>query len=241
MRALTAEDILRAWELGQGRRLIDQGLLLLALAVPEVSMTELSHLPVGQRNAQLLALRQSTLGAMAECLAVCPHCGASLEFSLDTANLATAHPVPRECQLVSGDYEVGFRLPNSLDLAAIAGCDDMSTARLMLIERCVLQAACGSEAVAAQDLPENVVLALAAAMLEIDPDAELGLELDCSDCGHTWTTVFDVASFFWTEIKAQAKRLMRDVHTLARAYGWREADILALSATRRKFYLELST
>jgi len=32
---------------------------------------------------------------------------------------------------------------------------------------------------------------------------------------------------------------LSDVHTLARAYGWRERDILTLSPTRRQFYLNM--
>ena len=39
---------------------------------------------------------------------------------------------------------------------------------------------------------------------------------------------------------AWARRTLRDVHVLARAYGWREADVLALSPTRRQIYVELS-
>ena len=46
-------------------------------------------------------------------------------------------------------------------------------------------------------------------------------------------------SFLWTEIEAWAWRMLSDVHTLARAYGWGERDILALSPTRRQFYLEM--
>jgi len=45
--------------------------------------------------------------------------------------------------------------------------------------------------------------------------------------------------FFWAELAAEAKRLLREVDALARAYGWREADILALSSQRRHAYLEL--
>ena len=41
------------------------------------------------------------------------------------------------------------------------------------------------------------------------------------------------------ELATQAKRLLREVHFLARAYGWREADILAMSARRRQAYLEM--
>jgi hypothetical protein len=50
--------------------------------------------------------------------------------------------------------------------------------------------------------------------------------------------IFDIASFFWTEIAAEAKRLLGEVHILASAYGWREADILSLNPLRRRFYLE---
>ncbi|HEX2516118.1 MAG TPA: phage baseplate protein, partial [Chloroflexota bacterium] len=37
----------------------------------------------------------------------------------------------------------------------------------------------------------------------------------------------------------RARRLLREVHTLARAYGWREAEILALPGRRRQTYLDL--
>jgi len=53
--------------------------------------------------------------------------------------------------------------------------------------------------------------------------------------------MFDIVSFFWSEICVQAKRLLREVHILARAYGWREADILSMSAARRQLYLEMVT
>jgi hypothetical protein len=35
-----------------------------------------------------------------------------------------------------------------------------------------------------------------------------------------------------------AKAYLNEVHMLAWAYGWREADILAMSSARRQFYLE---
>ena len=35
-------------------------------------------------------------------------------------------------------------------------------------------------------------------------------------------------------------RILREVHTLAAAYGWSEAEILALSPARRRVYLELA-
>jgi hypothetical protein len=78
-------------------------------------------------------------------------------------------------------------------------------------------------------------------MAECDPQAELLLDLNCPACQHTWQVLFDIVSFFWMELSVQAKRLMREVHLLARSYGWREADILSMSAMRRQFYLDLVT
>ena len=65
------------------------------------------------------------------------------------------------------------------------------------------------------------------------------LALACPACGHRWQSVFDIAAFLWREIDAWAQRTLRDVHALARGYGWHESDILALTATRRQIYLEM--
>jgi hypothetical protein len=67
------------------------------------------------------------------------------------------------------------------------------------------------------------------------------LDFACPSCGHEWQSLFDIAAFFWAEIAAQARRLLREVHQLASAYGWREADILAMSARRRRAYLEMTS
>jgi hypothetical protein len=76
-------------------------------------------------------------------------------------------------------------------------------------------------------------------MVQADPQADVQLALTCPACGHQWEATFDIASFFWSEIDSWAHRILREVHTLASAYGWREADILAMSPQRRQLYLEM--
>ena len=66
------------------------------------------------------------------------------------------------------------------------------------------------------------------------------IDLECSACGRRWQVVLDIESFLWTKFGGLARRLLREVHALARAYGWREPDILAMSATRRHYYLEMA-
>jgi hypothetical protein len=87
--------------------------------------------------------------------------------------------------------------------------------------------------------PRALVRALVERLGAADPGAETLLTLTCPACDHRWQTVLDVASFFWDELATRATRLLREVHTLARAYGWREAEILALPGRRRQSYLEL--
>jgi hypothetical protein len=76
-------------------------------------------------------------------------------------------------------------------------------------------------------------------MSSADPLADVQLALTCPACDHKWEQAFDIADFLWNEIQAWAQQTLRDVHSLALVYGWREADVLALSPTRRQMYLEL--
>jgi hypothetical protein len=242
MHTLTARDLLRVWEWGEALHPVDRALGLLAIACPEKTHDELAALSIGQRDALLLSLRELTLGPRLGSFARCPECGERLEFSLDVADLRAAdagEPVETEQTITAEEYEVHFRLPNSLDLAAVARCDDVGIARNLLVQRCVLQARRGAKEVAADTLSEAVIAALAAQMAACDPLSEMQLDLCCTECGHRWPAILDIVSFFWEELSARVKRLLDEIHVLARAYGWREPDILALSDRRRRLYLEM--
>ncbi len=220
-------------------------MLLLALAEPGIAQDGLSALSVGQRNAALLLLRQKTLGTPAPCLMACPDCGERLEFTLDTGAMVPPttelvwEPDTRIHRLSVDGRMLSFRLPNSLDLASIVACPDADAARRLLLARCIMAAGDDEPEVDAGQLSRRELDALADAMSECDPLTEVTLALDCPACQHSWKALFDIVTFFWTELEALAKRLLRDVHTIASAYGWHESEILALSAARRHYYLEL--
>jgi len=146
---------------------------------------------------------------------------------------------PAELALAQEGFELRFRLPDSLDLLAVERCPEVEEARRRLAERCVLEARRDGQPVAVGDFSEDELAALAAGMVEADPGAELLLELLCPACGEVWWELLDVAAFFWAELEVQARRLLREVSVLARAHGWREADVLALSPWRRAMYLEM--
>jgi hypothetical protein len=229
--------MLHVWERGQARPPVERALTLLAAACPEETPDELAGLPVGRRDARLMVLREWTFGPHLHSVAPCPACGKRLEISASVADLLV--PVedapPERLEVEVGEHRLALRLPDSRDLHALAGAGDLPALRRRLLGRCLLAPA----AVDPEELPDDVVEAAAARMAEADPQADVRLSLACALCGHAWLAVFDIVTFFWREIEAWALRTLREVHTLAMAYGWREADVLALSPWRRQIYLQM--
>lgn len=242
MRALSGQEILRIWEIGVGQHFLDRALIILAVAFPETSPEALAALNIGERDARLLSVREWTFGSGLNGYAECPQCQERLKFTLPVANIRAASPsgtARRAYELFVKGFDLRFRLLDSRDLRTAMSYEDLDKARHFLVECCLLQASRGKAPLASSELPAEIIAALAARIAECDPQAEVLLDLDCPACGHRWQVLFDITTFFWTELVAQAKHLLREVHTLARAYGWHEADILAMTAWRRQCYLEM--
>jgi hypothetical protein len=196
---------------------------------------------MGQRDALLLTLRIWTFGSQLVALATCSGCGERVELNFSAGDLRVApdRELDDVLSLHTAGYEVRFRLPNSLDLAAVANQADVTNIRHLMLERCLLTAFHNGEPRCSDQLPTEVVEAMVAHMAQADPQADVQLLLACPRCGQQWQAVFDIESFFWSEINAWASRTLHEVHILASRYGWREMDILAMSPWRRQFYLNM--
>lgn len=241
MRALSTVELLTVWELGADQRAAQRAFTLLAATADDGSTDQIAQLSIGQCDERLLTLRERTFGPQLSALSACPSCDETLQFEINAADIRqTPASEPGESmELTHGEYEVRFRLPTNLDIIALDSKADVQTNREHLLKRCVLGARHEKAAITTEDLPPEVVLALADRMAQADPQADVQLALACPQCGHSWHSTLDIASFFWSEINAWARRLLNDVHTLASAYGWRETEILSLSAARRQAYLEV--
>lgn len=240
MRVPSASQLLEVWERGLAQPSVQRALLLLAVACPEKSLDDLARLSIGQRDALLLTLREWTFGSQLDGVTSCPQCSEGLELTFNVADVrATSQVEPDESlTLNAAGYQVQFRLPNSLDLT-VADSQAVTSAQRALVERCVLSAHQNGEERSADQLPEQVVMAMQERMSQADPQALVQLNVTCPACGHPWQAEFDIGSYFWAEVNAFALRSLQQVHTLALAYGWSEADILAMSPWRRQIYLEM--
>lgn len=241
MRGLSTANLLDIWEQGMVQSPIQQALLLLAAACPEKTLEELAQLSLGQRDALLLQLREQTFGGQLTSVATCPACSERSELNFNIIDIRAAPgqaPFERLSLSLNG-YDIEFHLPNSLDVAAIANQSDPVTARFSLLKQCLEQIHHQGQEQSLEQLPTSIIEAVETRMAEADPQADIQLDLQCPVCQHVWQVAFDIVSFFWSEIHTWAQRTFYEVHLLASAYGWREADILALSAQRRYLYLEM--
>jgi hypothetical protein len=244
MKPLTASDIVRVWEQGYEKHPIEQAMLFLSSALPESSVGALAELAIGQREALLLTLREITLGGTLACAVACPQCGERLEFEVaaDDIRMSGGDGLRQaQYEIEQEGWAVTYRLPDSRDMASAALARGVEAAREELIARCVLFVEYEGSPVERDGVPESLLTAVADDMAQNDPQADTLFDLTCPNCGFEWQALLDMASFLWIEAEASAKRLLDEVHVLARAYGWHESEVLAMSSARRQHYLEMAT
>jgi hypothetical protein len=168
-----------------------------------------------------------------------------LEFVVDSQELAKglkapAAPAPE----LDG---IAMRPANTLDLLASAAAASQEDALAILLARTSCAATEQMEAVNSparaqrwlQDQPKRLAKLLTRRFEQLNAPAEIRIRLECSACGDSSVVDLDVVRYFLKELGAAARRLMTEIHELARAYGWNEAAIAAMSGARRTAYLEM--
>jgi hypothetical protein len=228
MSMLPAAGLLRLWEQAEGLPPVQRALALAAGAGGHAEA--LSSQPLGRTHACLLDLRGGLLGPTLAATAGCPACQAIVEFTLDGDVLRKQPTGPPAARVTAGGVVVDWRAPTPADLVGLASGP---APERVLRERCLTVTPDDAR------LTETLVHQVEQAMAVADPLAEVIAVLTCPDCGADFESDLDVGGFVWAEVDARAKRLLHEVDVLARAYGWTEGEVLALSEHRRATYLRI--
>lgn len=238
---LSDRRLLDLWDTQRELMPVRQALALLAMAWPELPSTHWQGLSLGQRDRHLLALHGAWFGGRFELAATCGRCGETLELDFTAADIS-APVVEREAvtEIEAAGYRLRCRPPTSSDLLAVADLGPGEAGQQAMLERCVEAVDPDPQLGSPGAWPEALRTAAEEAMAQADPQAEVALAVNCPVCGHGWSETFDILAYLWDEIDQWAKRMLREVHVLASAYGWSEAEVLALGPVRRRVYLELN-
>ncbi len=239
--APSTAKLLDIWDAGSTLDHTGRALLLLQLAHADHGKDRLMELTIGERDEMLLDVREHLFGSLIDAVDSCGACGAQVQVAFEIGRVREHSATTRSHSLtvLEDDYEVEARLPTSADLLAIRRCETIEDGRALLLARCVSRARYQDGDFDPRDLPESVQREIARAMGEADPLANIELVLACAACCHEWRRQFDVVDYLWTEIERFGSKTLRDVHLLARHYGWSEETIVGLSPFRRRWYLEM--
>ncbi len=236
MSGLDSRSLLELWESGRRRHPLDRALLLAGLSAPGLEADRLADLPLGQVNRRLLQLREALFGGRIASTVRCEHCRETIEIELTIGELL-AVAVREETRAIRLEAAgCVFRPPSLRDLADLLGREEEEGA-IRLLQLCCVE---GDPEKADAAEREALLESVGRALERLDPLADLDLALTCGACGEASSVTLDIARYLWSEIETEARTLLREVDALARAYGWSEAEILALGSSRRRSYLELA-
>jgi hypothetical protein len=224
MRALSSAEMLSLWDRTRGVRPLCLVLEFLVCAAPERTAEEWWNLPFGQVCEALFGFRSLMFGPAMPGVVSCPHCTARLEFSFACGDLQREKHRPGPIRISWPGESAKIRLPTPTDLVAARDSRE-------LLSRCASSPLEPSPA---------AIEAASTGVQEADPMVETMLDLECPSCKFKWQALLDIVSYLSIELSHHARRLLGEIHRLANAYGWSEEAILAMSAGRRRAYLELS-
>ena len=180
---------------------------------------EASKLTLREFDDCLANLHISLFGSRLPCEADCSACGERFEFEINLTELRTAIAREAEPYTVDRDGVVSapsgrrFRLPRVDDLAHVT---DENWLLQFLVDGDLDSGALEAEMdAAACTLNQNI-------------------EAPCPECGASNTIRFDITRYLVETLVGEAPFLWREVHLLARHYGWALDAILTLTRDVRR-------
>jgi hypothetical protein len=212
--------------------LVDQ--LLVATPGTTVAPGMAGALALADRDRLLAAIYRQHFGDRVDGRHACAGCGEAFGVGLSLAALEAS--LTEGAAVVTGPDEVGafrlpgrgrFRLPTTQDRRAVVGLD-VDAARAALARACRLDADAGDD--------DELETGMEAA----GPLLDLDLDASCPSCGTAAVVHVDIVSHLHGVLRQERRWLVREVHCLARAYGWGLAEILDLPRSERRAFVSLN-
>jgi hypothetical protein len=187
--------------------------------------TSAGEAPWDVATGSLLELARDTgaQGDPVETVLACEGCGTPIEVPVPVDDLLGAAPVDASRGHASAAAGSRATIPTVDDVASAAarGADAAS----------VLARACGVDALTRPERQRALQ-----ALDEAHPLLAPAVVIVCPACGHGAEAAIDAVDLAWAVVAERARAFLDDVVVLARAYGWSEAEVLAVPADRRARY-----
>lgn len=194
-------------------------------------------LTVPERTQGLLAVTRACGTHSVTALAHCPRegCGERLELDLDLSSFAMAE-APQRCTVHDGGIAIELRVPTGEDqrrwLTESIGEDPAAAMAASLVT-----AVNGEASGAPLELPQHALAAIERELEACDPITALDVAAACPGCGEPVDVEIDLEGLLLDTLARSQREMMDSVHRLASRYHWSEAEVLALPAWRRSYYL----
>lgn len=230
----------RALPAGPARRTAE---ILRAFRCPSQAQS-VESMTLAERDRELLRIRRALFGDRFSAVMSCSTCGERLQMEFSAADMQSGREASasdaadmRELSSlrVNDGISLQLRAPTLSDLLAAADTTDPEAAGEIIVRRCIRAAE--NQGVAVADLSPEVLEAAAAQLEHLEARSRFTLEMQCPGCHRTEDHALDLGHYLWNELQTEVLRVLREVAQLARGFGWRETDILAMTPLRRRLYL----
>ena len=167
-------------------------------------------------------------------------CEHEMELELSVSQLLRM-PEPAECFCWSAEpgCELELRLPTERDQIEWreSAADANEEGVDLRMASSLVSRVNGQQPASDWTLPQEWLTALDAAFREHDMLTAMELQVSCPWCGKESALQPDVEALALSRLAAEQKRVLEEIHQLAAAYHWTEAEVLALPRLRRSFYI----
>jgi hypothetical protein len=208
----------------------------------------LSNMTLGERAYILIQLRKLMFGSHLDCVVTCALCNKRMSLELNLDDILNSYQVPTEKEHATtfNGYSITLRPIITNDLTKFISKNDTNPVQEPelevpdkmeeIVRRCVTSS---EPPLPDSKLDKDFITKVSLILNDIDPFAEILLDLNCPECKSKFELPFHIEHFVIDEIDLALNQHEREVHWLALNYNWSEESILALPVTKRKRYVQL--